>query len=215
MKKQTEKTQEKLIIEMPKKKFIKLNRKTLTLTLVFVLIAATIYFGKGLLVAAVVNGKPVTRYSVIASLEKTQGKQALDNLVTESLIKQEVAKAKITVTQAEIDAELAKIETQISAQGLTLDAALAQEKITKSDLVTQIKLQKQLEKILSKDITVTDEEIKTYIAANTAYLPAEATPEELNVQARAQLVQQKLSTQYQTWIEGVKTRAKIYYFVNF
>lgn len=217
MTKQTKQNQENVVHETPKKKVIKFkfHKKFIVIAVVLLLLTGGIYFGKGLIVAAIVNGKLITRYSLIASLEKTQGKQALDNLVTEALIKQEVKKANITVTQAEIDTDLAKIEAQVSSQGLTLDQALAKEKITKKDLIAQLTLQKQLEKILSKDITVTDDEIKQYIEANSNYLPTDTKPEDLNAQVKAQLTQQKLSTQYQAWIAGVTSKAKINYFVNF
>lgn len=216
-KKQETQQVETPIVSVPKlsKAKIKLSKKYAVALVAIVLIGAAVYFGKGFIVAAIVNGKPISRYAVIASLEKTQGTQALDNLVTEALIKQEVKKAGVVTTKEEIDAELAKIETQLTAQSLTLDQALAKEKITKAELIAQITLQKQLEKMLSKDITVTDEEIKTYIETNKAYLPTDATPEALNAQVKAQLVQQKLSAQYQTWIADIKAKAKINYFVTF
>jgi foldase protein PrsA len=139
MNEQNTKTQEN---SAPKKKLLRLKfpriSKKLLLTIpLIILIAAGVYFGKGLLVAALVNGTPVTRYSVISSLEKSQGQSALDNLVTESLIKQEIKKANVTVTPAEVDAEIAKIEAQVAAQGSTLDAALAEQNMTRKKLLNR------------------------------------------------------------------------------
>jgi hypothetical protein len=72
-----------------------------------------------------------------------------------------------------------------------------------------------LEKILSTNIAVNDQEIKDYIAANSKYLPTDLTQDALNAQVKDQLIQQKLSQEYQTWITDVKGKAKILYFVNY
>ncbi len=180
---------------------------------------AVIAFGfvyyKSLFVAAVVNGQPIYRPTVIKYLEKTQGAQVLDNLITEALIAQEAKKQNITVSQEELDAEISKIEQTLQAQGLELESAMAQQNITREELNKQLTLQKKLEKMLISKIEVTDEEIAKYKEDNAKYLPENADSQEFKDQVIAELKQQKLSLQYSTWIQEAKASAKIMYFVNY
>ncbi len=193
----------------------KLPRRQLLIGIVVVLILALAYLFKGLLIAAVVNGRPIYRPAVISELEKQNGKQALDNLITQDLIVQEAARKNITVSQKEINNQLKTIEKNISSQGLTLDQALQQQGMTKSDLTFQIKLQLMLQKLVGDNVTVTDKEIEDYIAANKDQLPAAASPEAQKEQVSQQLKNQKEQQAIQNYITKLHSDAKITYFVNY
>ncbi len=182
---------------------------------IIVLILALAYLFKGLLIAAVVNGRPIYRPVVISELEKQGGKQTLDSLITQDLIVQEAARKNITVSQKEIDDQLKTIESNISGQGLTLDQALQQQGMTKNDLINQIKLQLMLQKLVGDNVTVTDKEIEDYIAANKNQLPAEASPEAQKEQVSQQLKNQKEQQKIQDFITKLRSDAKISYFVNY
>jgi len=65
--------------------------------LVVVLVVAA-FLLKGLFIAALVNGQPISRFTVISELEKQSGKQALTSLVNQTLIFQEAKKKNITVS---------------------------------------------------------------------------------------------------------------------
>src|SRR3989304_3540866 len=99
---------------------------------------------------------------LLSELEKQGGADVLDSLVTKSLIFQEAKKKGVEITQAEIDSEVARIEGVVSAQGSTLDEALALQGQNRTDFIEQIKLQKTVEKILADQLAVSDEEAKTY-----------------------------------------------------
>src|SRR5690349_14247110 len=69
-------------------------RKSYVLFIIAILaLGALLYVGRGLFVAAVVNGQPISRISVIKETEKQSGKQALDTIVRNTLIEQEARKA--------------------------------------------------------------------------------------------------------------------------
>src|SRR3989344_668284 len=78
------------------------STKYIVLAVFLLLLGSLLYLSKGLFIAAIVNGKPVSRMALIKNLEKTGGKQALDSLVTQELIKQEARKENITVGDEDI-----------------------------------------------------------------------------------------------------------------
>lgn len=200
-----------------KRSFIlgKLQNPRVFLPLIIIIIAGLLFYFKGLFVAAVVNGEPITRLSLISQLEKKDGKQMLSTLVTQALILQEAKKRKIDVTQQEIDADIKKIEAGLTSQGQTLDQAMLAQGITREDLIKDIKIQKLVEKMFAKEVKATDSEVADFIDKNQSSIPTDLTPDDVKKQVRQQLEQQKLSTIFQTWLDGAQKNAKIQYFVNY
>src|SRR3989344_199431 len=80
--------------------------KTLIIILGVLALGGLGYYYKGLIVAATVNGAPISRLSIIRQLEKTSAKQVLDEMINKKLIESEAAKKGITVSNDEIKAEL-------------------------------------------------------------------------------------------------------------
>lgn len=192
-----------------------LSRRQALTALVIIAAITLLYYFRGLFVAATVNGQPISRLTVIGELEKRQGREALDSLVTETLILQETTKQKVTVPQADIDTELTSFEERLKASGQDLNLFLASSGWTKEDLAKQIKIQKLVEKVLGDKISVTDEEINKYIGDNKDLFPEGAKGDELKAQARAALRQQKLGEEFQKWLTDLKAKAVINYFVNY
>jgi foldase protein PrsA len=186
------------------------------LILLFLILAGGIlFYFKGLFIVATVNGQPVSRIALIQELEKRNGKQMLSSLITQILIQQEAQKQNISVSQKEINDEVKRVEDGLKKQGQTLDAALSLQGLTKDDFIAQIKLQKLVEKMLAKDIKVTDKEVSDYIEKNKDSIPKDLKAEEVTASARQQLQQQKLSSKAQSWIQGLQSKAKINYFINY
>ena len=191
------------------------NRKKIILIAALIAAISLGYLGKGLFVAALVNGMPISRLTVVKELEKQGGSQTLDNLVVKSLIFQEAKKKGVEVSQSEIDSELSRLEQIVSEQGMTLDEALSLQNQSKKDLLEQIKIQKTVEKILSDKIVVSDEEVKDYFEKNGDLYEDGAKLEDVADDIKNQLAQTKLSSAYQSWITDLKANASINYFVNF
>lgn len=198
-----------------KKKINKIFTKKILLSIFLpIVVIAFLYLGRSLIFAAWVNGRPVYRFTLIRELEKQGGKQVLDSLIEKSLVSSEGKKANVTVVQSEIDSEIKNIEKTISGQGISLDEALNLRGMTRKDLENQIKTQKIVEKILSSKIAITDAEAKDYFTKNKTLFGQNPVYEKVVDQVKNQLFQQKLSTEYTTWITDLKTKAKILYFIN-
>lgn len=192
----------------PKRKF---GFKKLAL---LALVLGLLYLGRGLFVAALVDGMPISRLSVVKELEKQGGKEVLDGLVTKRLIVNEANKKGIAVSDDEINGEVERIKKLAEAQGLTLENALSYQGQTLDQLKENIRLQKNVEKILADKITVTDDEVAKYFDENKdAYTGKKL--EEVKDDIIAQLKNQKLSTEYQTWITDLKANSRVQYVVNY
>ena len=180
-----------------------------------VVLAVLVYVFKGLFIAATVNGQPIARLSVVSQLEKQNGKQALDNLIVQSLVMQEASKKHITVSQADVDGQIKKIDDQLKTQGVTLADALASRGMTQSDLVEQIKLQEVLNKLVGSSVSVSDADVQSYIDKNKDTLPTDLSDDQLKAQVKSQLQQQALQTKTQTFVSDLQKKASIQYFVNY
>jgi len=191
------------------------GNKKLQNAAIIVLLIALLYLGKSLVIAAWANNRPIFRISVIKELEKQGGKSVLDNLIEKSLIYQEAKSKNISVTTEDIDKEIEKIKELVKGQGISLEDALSSRGQTMADLKEQIKVQKYVESILSDKVYVSEEDIKKYFDENKSFYGKDETLEKVKGQITQQLSQQKLSEEYQKWIDDLKAKAKIYYFVKY
>lgn len=191
------------------------QRKNIILTLVVIIVLGLLYLLKDVFIVAMVNGQPIYRWTVIQTLEKQGGQQVLDSLVTETLVKQAIKDSDIKIEQEEIDTAIKEIEDRIVAQGMTLDQALVQEGLTKEELIADLTLQRSAEQMVASTVTVTEEEIDTYIGENQEFLPAELTGQELRDTVRQQLYSGKLSETISQWVEGLQAEAQIIYLKNY
>lgn len=174
------------------------------------LVAGIIFLSKNQLIAATVNGEPITRLELIRDLEKRSGRQALESMVTQKLILQEAAKKKVDVSQKEANDEISKIEKEVSGQGQNLDLLLSQQNLNRAGLAEQIKLQLLLKKMVGK-ISVSEKEIADFIEQNKDAIGANAASEDVKKQAQQQLEQQKLNDKIQALIQDLQKKAKIEY----
>ena len=200
-----------------KKSIIKNPRKRWTLIVGFIVVVILVlaYANMGIFIAAIVNGKRITRLQLAQELEKQGGKQVLDSIVTQKLIDQEAKKNNIVVTQQEIDNQMTAIEDQLKSQGTDLDTALSFQGQTRDDLINSLKMKITIEKLLGDKIQVSDEEIKSYFDQNKDSFPANSKLEDVKSQIIDTLTQSKLSTEYQNWLQNIKANSKIDYLLNF
>lgn len=201
--------------ELNQSVFNRIRKSKILILLIIIVSAAILFYFKGLFIAAIVNGTPISRFTVTSELEKKDGKQILSSLVAQTLILQEAKKRKISVNQEEINAEMKKIEDGLKKQGQNLDTALSFQNMTRNDFTKQLKIQKIIEKMFAKDVKVTDQEIADYIEKNKDTIPGDVKKEDLNNSIRQQLEQQKLSNSFQTWLADAQKKAKVMYFVDF
>ena len=180
-----------------------------------ILIVLLVVLFKSIFIAAIVNGEPITRLSVISALEKQGGKATLDSLITKKLIFQEAKKRNISVMQSDIDSETKKITANLQAQGSTLDQALASQGMTISDLNDEIKVQITIDKMVGTGVTVTEKEVNDFVAANKAQMTPGITEAQFREQATQQLKQQMVQAKTQNFIKSLQDKAKIIHFVSY
>ena len=197
-----------------KEQFIKTHKKQLTIGIVFIVIVALLIFFRGLFVAALVNGVPVSRLELIRELEKADGKKVLSDIIVRKLIEQEAQKRKITVTDAELENEIKKIEANVASQGQKLDELLALQGFTKEDLLERIETQKLLERMVATDVAIEEQEISEYVEQNRMSFSEGTTEEDMKTQAKEALTQQKTDEKIQSFVEDLQKKAKITYFIN-
>lgn len=183
--------------------------------LIVLIVIFALYLLKDQLIVATVNGEPIFRWTVIQKLEEQGGRQVVDTLITEKLVRQAIRDANIQVDEDEISATIAEIEARLASQGMTLDQALAQEGLTRQKLEDDIRLQKSAEKLVADKVSITDEEVDTYIADNKDFLPADLTGEALRSEVRTQLMADKTNTAIQTWVQELTANANVQYWKEY
>lgn len=126
---------------------------------------------------AIVNDQPITwqefisrmkdtgneGYSVLDQTIDANGQIVLDQMIAESLIRQAAKKAGIKVSSYEIDAELSMIRDQL---GTSYGEVLAQYGMTENALRTNIEMNFLAVKYSTKDLVITDEDLRRYFEEN-------------------------------------------------
>lgn len=189
---------------------------------IIVLIIILLYVFRSQFVVATVNGEPISRSSYNTELQKEAGQKSMDALVTKVLILQEADKEHVSVSDKEINDQIDTIKKQLSQQGETLDQALKAQGLTVDDLKEQIKISQLIQKMLSKNTKVTDKDINDYLTKaqeqaqqdQSTNPDATPTPTPSRDQVRQMLQQQKLNTQFQPWLQNLRQKAKINYFIT-
>ncbi|MDQ0153746.1 peptidylprolyl isomerase [Robertmurraya andreesenii] len=96
----------------------------------------------------------ITKDELYDAMKKANGKQVLQQLVYEKVLSD-----KYKVSDKELDARLQEVKDQL---GDNFEMALAQYQMTEKELKESLKLDLLVEKAATKDVKVTDKEIKEY-----------------------------------------------------
>jgi foldase protein PrsA len=125
---------------------------------------------------ATVNGQAIEQGDLYEEMVKASGAETLDTMITNEIIKQELEKAAIKVTQKELDAEMAVYEKAYGSQE-ELASAVEATGMTMDDLAADLETQLKIKKLLGLEIEITDEEINTYFEENKESLAQPAQVE--------------------------------------
>lgn len=194
-----------------KSEVIKINKRSAVIFAGIILLGGLVYGGMYCLVAATVDGMPISRISVMHGLERASGKAFLETLISERLINDAARTKGITVNDADIALELANIEAGLAAQGANMDELLAAQGMTRDSLKTQMVIRKKVELLLADKIAVTEAEVDQYIT--DAKITLEAGKEaETRKAISEQLKGQKLQKEAAGYVEGLRTGANIRFF---
>jgi len=149
-----------VILERIKKSYLWL----LMLLLVAVIGIGVVYATKENIVAKV-NGVKITQSELNELLLQQGGKDALDTLIQQSIIKQEAKKQKIQVSEADIDKELTILKETFGSED-AFTQALETNGITLDALKENILLNLEVKRIMEANSPITEGEIQQYFETN-------------------------------------------------
>lgn len=179
------------------------------------LFTGLLYTFKSFFFVALVNNRPISRLAFNQELTKQYGNTVLENLILKSLILQEGKKRKIEITNPQIAEKIKAFVQEIESQGSNFENFLASQGRTRKELEEQVKIQLMIEEIFREKIQIGDEEIAAYFKTNQSFFPKEATLESQKEEIKETLRQQKLADEFNSWVENLRSEAKILYFLKF
>lgn len=189
----------------------RIPRRTLIIAVLSLLFIALLATNKGLLLSAIVNGKPIFSWQLSQTLKSRFGAQTLEGMIGEMLVAEEAAKQGVSVAPEELEAKRSEVVASLGGEAQFEDL-LTFQSMTRADFENQIRLQLLVQKLLGKDVAVSEEEIDGYIKDNRQTLTA-TDPAQLRVEARNLIVDQKVSEKIQPWFLELKEKAKIMRFL--
>jgi len=186
------------------------NRTPVIIGALTVILLFALALSKGYVFVALVNNKPIFRFQLNQTMMARFGKQTLEGMISEQLIGEEAQKNGVVITQAEIDKQEEEVLKSFGGK-VTLDELLKFQGTTKSEFDGQMKLQLMVNKLLAKEVAVTDEEIAAFQETNKATLVS-SDEAGLQDEARKALTEQKINEKIQPWFTELKNKAKIFKF---
>lgn len=176
--------------------------------LVLLVVIAIAYLGnRGYIVAALVNGKPIFGWNVNQAIMSRYGQQTLTTMINEQLITEAAKKQGVVISQNDISAKENDLMKSLGP-GVKIDDVLKYQGMSRADFDDQVRLQLIVEKVLGKDVAVSDSEIADYITKNKDTLTA-SDEAGMNAEAKQAIFSQKINDKVQTWFSALKAQAKI------
>lgn len=197
------------VTELPKP-FLR-NSKLLYLVIAILALSALVLANKGILLAAVVDGKPIFSWELNRVLVDRYGKQTLEGMVSETLIASEARKQSVIVAPAEISAREEEIVKGLGS-GMRLEEILKIQGLSKDEFDRQITMQLTVQKLLGRDLTITDADVDNFIASNRAMLVA-TEEAALRTEAKQAILDAHVGQKLQGWFNELKSKAKIFRFL--
>lgn len=196
---------------LPKK-----TKLILVVIVCLILVGIIIFLNRGLFIAGLVNGEPISRLEVVNELEKQQGAAVLNRLIDRKLILQEAEKKNVEVTDDDINAKRTEIVKQVSGgDEANFSQILTSQGLTPEQFTEELRVQLLVEKMLSKNTQVSDEEFNQFLEKNPDLLENSENQDQARAQLREQLKQQKLQTEYVKWLDGLRNNGSVIKFVNY
>lgn len=191
---------------------IKTNKTVrIVLGVLVVVCLALLTANKGLVVSAVVNGKPIFSWQLNNTLRTRYGQQTLEGMIGEQLIANEAQKSGVQITSKDLEAKQKEVLASLGAD-VSLDDFLKFQGLTKTDFQHQLGVQLTVERLLTKGLTITDNDISNYIATNSATLTA-TDPAKLKEEARQMIINNTVSEKLQSWFTQLRQKASVMKFL--
>ncbi len=110
---------------------------------------------------AIVNGQRIPRREYVKNLEMMYGAQVADALIEEELVKQLGQQKGVGIDSEDVDKSYEEIEEQLGGAE-ALEAALAQNNLTKEELRSQLENELVLKSIIEPRLEYTDEDLAEF-----------------------------------------------------
>lgn len=114
---------------------------------------------------ALVNGQKVTRTEFITRLKQAAGKAVLADLIFRRLVEDEFAKAGLQLTEEEVQSRLAELKQEFPTEEAFLQW-MQQVGMSEPEMLAEIRHQIKLEKLRTKDVKVTEADLKKFFQEN-------------------------------------------------
>ncbi|KAB7668815.1 peptidylprolyl isomerase [Bacillus sp. B1-b2] len=174
------------------------NKKVLIPVLAVILVAliiGAVYLTQRSETVATIDDEKISQAELNEELNKQYGSTVLSTMITNKVVDLEADKAKVEITDKEIDAEMDKVYEQYGGEE-TFNTLLAQNGLTLDTYKESVIQNLKVTKILEPSIEITDEEIQTYFDDNKASLDTAAQVQASHIlvedEATAKEVKQKL-----------------------
>lgn len=112
-----------------------------------------------------VDGQAISKNELYDLMVQSNGQAALDSLVNEKIVEVESAQNNITASEDEVEKKLEEVAGYYGGLDI-LEQSLANYNMSLKDVKKDLTVQVKLEKLLIGRISVTDQEIEEYFAAN-------------------------------------------------
>ncbi|MFC1647137.1 SurA N-terminal domain-containing protein [Patescibacteria group bacterium] len=188
------------------------NKNFFRLIILVLVITGFVLYKRGYIVSATVSGKPIFTWQLLGELNKRFGKQTLEGMITEEMIRQEVKNAKVIVNDEELNEKVDDLLAQFGGN-VKIEDVLKFQGISKEDFDKQIWMQIAVEKILAKDLTISEIDIDNYLASNSAMFDA-TDSSQLRKDAEKKMIEEFVADKIQPWFEELKNKTKITRFVE-
>lgn len=175
--------------------------------LLLILLAAN----KGWVVVALVDGKPIFSWQLNSVLRTRYGQQTLEGMIGETLIEKEAKKSGIVVSSEDLKAKQDEILSSLGTD-VNLSDFLKFQGMSESDFHKQLKVQLTVERLLTKELTITEKDIDNFIATNRALLVA-TDAAKLREEAKKAIISNTVSERIQSWFMNLRKDAKVVKFL--
>ncbi len=199
--------------ENPKSRIV--TKKYLYAVAAVVVLVGVLFIASRFWVVAWVDNKPITKFELYSLLEKRDEGKTAEELIVQKLLISEGQKQRQTVTDAEIEAEIKKIE-DLQGGAAQLDQILAINSTTREDFRKLVELQLLKQKLFGGDVNITEEQVDKYIEDNKDALPPDtlSNPEsseaaQLRQNVKDQLQQTQIQENFSKWLDEAMNSARV------
>lgn len=165
------------------------------------------FYKKSLFIAALVNNSPITNLELQLRLNQQFRTQTLNQMINEKVILDEATKNNALPTEIEINNKISELEKSVGGAE-TFNNLLAQQGQSRDSIRNQIRIQLSIEKLYSKEATISGEEVDKFLETSKDQLKATDSASQRK-EAEDMLKQQKLSELFSQKFQELKQKANI------